>query len=274
MDGTTDQPAKRRRSRVLQIGLVAAFMILAAGVGAVVANRGPAAARPQPRHQGPRADAALDKRPSPAPTTTLPPDPNVSLVAYAKPSSVPIFPEPGSTTPSSQLSNPNNLGAPLVFLVLERQAGWDRVQLPMRPNGASGWVRESDVTLYSDTYRLVVHLAAHTLEVVHDGQSVDREPVIDGMPQSPTPAGSFYITELLKAPDPNGPYGPYAFGLAAFSDVYTEFEGGPGQIAIHGTNQPYLMGQSASHGCVRLLNASLERLVGEVPVGTPVEIDA
>ena len=34
------------------------------------------------------------------------------------------------------------------------------------------------------------------------------------------------------------------------------------------------MGQSASHGCVRLLNSALVQLVNEVPVGTPVEIDA
>ena len=46
--------------------------------------------------------------------------------------------------------------------------------------------------------------------------------------------------------------------------------GGP--IAIHGTNQPWSVGQAMSNGCLRVYNAQMVRLMGEVPAGTPVRI--
>jgi hypothetical protein len=42
--------------------------------------------------------------------------------------------------------------------------------------------------------------------------------------------------------------------------------------ALHGTNVPSSIGQSVSHGCVRLLNADIAHLYEIVPVGTPVYI--
>ncbi|HET6809948.1 MAG TPA: L,D-transpeptidase [Acidimicrobiales bacterium] len=270
MSAINRQNDSRRRLRRLLPAIGAGLLVVAAVAGGVVLSWGrPAvgAHRASVRGAGPTHRA-------PTTTTTVPPDPNVSVVAYSAVPSLAVFPAPGAPAPSTQLANPNSEGAPLVVLVRTRQAGWDQVQLPQRPNGATGWVRDADVKLYSDNVKVVVHLRAHTIDVYKEGQVVDHQPVIDGSPASPTPTGSFYVTELLKAPNPSGPYGPYAFGLAAFSDTYTEFEGGPGQIAIHGTNQPWLMGQSASHGCVRLLNSALVQLVNEVPVGTPVEIDA
>lgn len=42
--------------------------------------------------------------------------------------------------------------------------------------------------------------------------------------------------------------------------------------AIHGTNVPTSIGQSVSHGCVRLLNEDIAHLYQIVPVGTPVYI--
>lgn len=43
-------------------------------------------------------------------------------------------------------------------------------------------------------------------------------------------------------------------------------------IYIHGTNQEHLLGQAASHGCVRLANEAVIELFDLVPEGTPVEI--
>ena len=42
--------------------------------------------------------------------------------------------------------------------------------------------------------------------------------------------------------------------------------------AIHGTNVPSSIGQSVSHGCVRLLNEDIAYLYEIVPIGTPVYI--
>ncbi len=41
---------------------------------------------------------------------------------------------------------------------------------------------------------------------------------------------------------------------------------------IHGTNNPASIGQSVSHGCVRMRNEDIEKLFEMVPVGTPVFI--
>lgn len=41
---------------------------------------------------------------------------------------------------------------------------------------------------------------------------------------------------------------------------------------IHGTDDPASIGQSVSHGCVRLRNEDIEKLYPMVPVGTPVYI--
>jgi hypothetical protein len=37
---------------------------------------------------------------------------------------------------------------------------------------------------------------------------------------------------LLKAPDPNTVYGPYAYGLSGYSEVLTEFNGGDARPAV------------------------------------------
>ena len=88
---------------------------------------------------------------------------------------------------------------------------------------------------------------------------------------NPTPTGASYITELLDTGNPNGTYGPYAFGLALHSETLTEFGGGDGQVGIHGTNTPRLIGQRVSHGCVRLNNDDMRRLVDlKLALGTPV----
>ena len=43
-------------------------------------------------------------------------------------------------------------------------------------------------------------------------------------------------------------------------------------IYIHGTNQEHLIGQPASHGCVRLRNNDMARLYRMVTKGTPLRI--
>jgi L,D-transpeptidase YbiS len=45
-------------------------------------------------------------------------------------------------------------------------------------------------------------------------------------------------------------------------------------IYIHGTNQEELIGEAASHGCIRMRNADLVELFEQVEAGTPVVIQA
>jgi lipoprotein-anchoring transpeptidase ErfK/SrfK len=160
----------------------------------------------------------------------------------------------------------------LTFLVKERRRGWERVYLPVRPNGSTGWVRDRQVELASTTYRIDVNLSAHTVTVWNGMRMIQRERAGVGRSIVPTPAGTYYLVELLKQPNPNGVYGPYAFGLSAYSNVLYSFGGGPGQIGLHGTNQPWSLGTNASHGCIRISNAGITKLARILPLGTPVRI--
>jgi len=101
-----------------------------------------------------------------------------------------------------------------------------------------------------------------------------QAPVANGAPATPTPLGNFFVDIVLKVNNPKGAYGPYQVSVAGFSDVLQSFGGGPGQIAIHGTNHPELIGQFVSNGCVRLTNDDITRLIDLAPVGTPVQIVA
>jgi lipoprotein-anchoring transpeptidase ErfK/SrfK len=93
-----------------------------------------------------------------------------------------------------------------------------------------------------------------------------------GAPDTPTPTGSFYVTDLLDNENDNGAYGPFALGLSAHSDTLSEFAGGDGQIGMHGTNEPWSIGQSVSHGCVRVPNDVITQLATSLSLGTPVTI--
>ena len=140
------------------------------------------------------------------------------------------------------------------------------------PNGTTGWVRKSEVRLTPNRFRIEVSLSGHQI-TVYDGDTVMiQEPVAIGKESTPTPTGKYYTRVLLKAPDPNTVYGPYAYGLSGHSEVLTEFNGGDAELGIHGNNDASVLGQSVSAGCIRMSNESITRLAGILPLGTPIEI--
>ncbi|ONH26808.1 L,D-transpeptidase [Pseudofrankia asymbiotica] len=201
-----------------------------------------------------------------------------STVLTATGNSVAVYAAPGAPGAAAatklRLANPNQDGAKLVFLVTAKMPGWWQVLLPVQPNGSTGWVKAEQVTASSTPYRIVVSRGQHTLTLYKSGVSIAVEKVAIGTSDTPTPGGRFYLAELLKPPNPNGPYGPYAFGLNGFSTTLDSFEGQDPVIGLHGTNQPQMLGQDVSHGCIRLSNDAITRLAGTVPTGTPVDIIA
>jgi lipoprotein-anchoring transpeptidase ErfK/SrfK len=195
-----------------------------------------------------------------------------TTVATARHGTVAIYLSQGDTTPLQTLTSPNADGAPLVFRVRQRAGRWLEVDLPTRPNGSTGWIHASDVSLSGHDYRMRIDLLSHRLTVWNANKQIAQVPVGVGQAVTPTPSGQYYITELLKQPDPGGLYGPWAFGLSAHSDVLDEFAGADGILGIHGTNYPPGIGTDVSHGCIRMSNHNITRLAHRVPVGTPVEI--
>jgi lipoprotein-anchoring transpeptidase ErfK/SrfK len=195
-----------------------------------------------------------------------------SEVARAVNRQLAVYSKPGARRPAVVLQNPDRLGIPRVLLVHSQRRRWVRLYLPTRPDGRTGWVRNRAVLVLRNRYRIVVHLRRHRLVLWRGDRRVLRTRIVGGAPATPTPRGLFYVTELLKPPDPNGAYGPFSFGLSAHSRVLKEFAGGDGQVGIHGTNEPWLIGRSVSHGCIRVANGAIRRLARVLPLGTPVWI--
>jgi len=196
-----------------------------------------------------------------------------SIVASARAASVGVYRRPGGGgEPYLTLDSPNLDGARLVFLVKRLQGTWAQVYLPSRPNGSTGWVRLARVSLSRHPYRVFIDLGRRRLTAWNGSRKLVSTPIGVGKSLTPTPAGLYYITSLLKQPDPTGTYGPYALGLSAHSDVLFEFAGRDGILGIHGTNEPTGIGKDVSHGCIRVSNDVITKLAGILPAGTPVRI--
>lgn len=186
-----------------------------------------------------------------------------------------IHAAPGGET-SHELPGTTPFGSTTTLLVLDRdagpEAGWLEVAVPVRPNGTTGFVREEDVLLERTDLEVLVDTAARELTVRDGDEVLLTAPTAIGEPANPTPLGRFWLTDKVASEDPQGPYGPFALGLSARSETLTEFAGGDGQIAIHGTDRPASIGQAVSHGCLRVTDEVVEALVELLPLGAPVTI--
>jgi lipoprotein-anchoring transpeptidase ErfK/SrfK len=216
--------------------------------------------------------------PTTAPTTTTAPAPVRAVTATQKVPEVTAYQDAVETsTPVTKLSDKTEYNLPRTYLVTDQSSrpGWLNVLLPIRPNGASGWIKASDVTLGTSDYEIRVELGAHKLTLLKLGQPVLDSGVVIGADKTPTPPGRFFVTDPLDLhSQPNAGYGVYALGISGYSDVLTSFKGGPGQIAVHGTSNPGQVGQNISNGCVRVPNDIIEQIAAQAPLGTPVTIVA
>ena len=231
---------------------------------------------PPPR-AAPISSPAAVPTSSPTPTTAAPPAQYPTTVAAARVDVVDVYAAPDDPAgPVRSLDADDQLSDQLTLVVDSQQGDWVQVQLPVRPNGSTGWVRAADVQLTSHDYSVEVRLAEHRMLVRQADVVVLDTPIGVGTADAPTPGGTYYLKELLQPPDPDGGYGPYAYGLSGFSPVYTSYSGGEGVIGIHGTNAPDTVGSDVSDGCIRVTNEVVTRMVEEIglPLGTRVTIQA
>jgi lipoprotein-anchoring transpeptidase ErfK/SrfK len=151
--------------------------------------------------------------------------------------------------------------------------GWLQVELPGRPNGLTGWIQSSGTKLEYTRWRLVVNTAARRVYAYEGSQLVRSFSAVVGAPTTPTPRGRFFVEESVAEPRSAVGY-PYALALSARSDVFQEFDGGPGQIALHGLdNVGGTPGTAASHGCIRLTTGDITWLAHRINPGVPVIIN-
>ena len=264
----SERRAARRTHRTRVRAAIAAGVVAVLAVGGVV---GWALLRDD-------AKAVPKKRTAPAPATTTAPKPQPFVTATQKVPELTAYQDAVETSPAvTKLSDKTEYNIPRTYLVTDQTSrpGWLNVLLPVRPNGTSGWIKASDVTLGSTDYEIRIEVGAHKLTLLKLGQPVLESAVVVGADKTPTPPGTFYITDPLDLhSQPNAGYGVFALGISGFSNVLTSFKGGPGQLAVHGTNNPAQVGQNISNGCVRVPNDIIEQIAAQAQLGTPVTIVA
>jgi lipoprotein-anchoring transpeptidase ErfK/SrfK len=114
---------------------------------------------------------------------------------------------------------------------------------------------------------IVVDKSEFRLYWVRDGVLVKTYPVAIGKPSTPTPVHNWRIDEKYVY-DFWGVYGPRRMrlykqvGTDSFS--YTNY-------GIHGTNEEWVIGTMASHGCIRMYNKDVLELYPQVPLYTMVQ---
>lgn len=115
--------------------------------------------------------------------------------------------------------------------------------------------------------RLVVDLSERTLYLYHDGEVVNTYRVAVGEPEHPTPRGSFRVDRVVWNPGwvpPNAEWAEDEEELApddsenpmVGAKLFFEYP----DYYIHGTHDTHTLGGAASHGCIRMEPAEVERL--------------
>lgn len=132
---------------------------------------------------------------------------------------------------------------------------------------------------------IVLNIPQRMIFLYDNGQLLHKWTVAVGTPDTPTPLGSWKISEIRNEPtwyvppsiqkeirdlggeigstikpgDQN-PLGAYFLRLGSTT------------IGIHGTNRPRSLGKWDSHGCIRMHDEDVVVLAGKIKVGDPVSV--
>jgi lipoprotein-anchoring transpeptidase ErfK/SrfK len=136
---------------------------------------------------------------------------------------------------------------------------------------------EASAYLPMEQARVVVRLGKRQVSVYKGEQLVKSYPIAIGKTGWETPTGEFQIVLLEEHPTfksfksgriiPPGPDNPLGARWVGF------WSDGKTQLGFHGTNEPELIGQAVSHGCIRMHNKDVTALYNQVQIGTPVKIE-
>lgn len=149
---------------------------------------------------------------------------------------------------------------------------WYAVMMPGRPNGRTGWITTTHVEQAVTGWHIVVDRSQRRATVYHLGKVAKRFRVAVGKRSTPTPTGFFFVEEIVHERH-SSEFWPYALALSARSTVFSDFAGGPGQIAMHGiANIGGHVGTAISHGCIRLSTSADSWLGRHMEAGVPVDI--
>ena len=162
-------------------------------------------------------------------------------------------------------------GSPRILPVVKQRNGWLGVIAAQQPNGRLGWIPATKVRLVREPVRLRIDLSSRTLSIVRGNRAIWSMPVGIGAAGTPTPTGTFAVTDglLRKYPDA---YGCCVLALSGHQPHLAQGWTGGDRIAVHGTDAPGTIGAAASHGCLRAGDRDLRRLMRHATLGARVRI--
>ena len=133
-----------------------------------------------------------------------------TYVAAARNAKTSVFASPKAAKADLVLDNKVNYSGRHVFMVIgPRRRLAPGAGACAEPNGRTGWVRGSDISLYTQDYAIVVSLSQHKLTLFKGGQVIQAETIAVGSKRYPTPTGTYFIREVARPSNPKGAYGPY-----------------------------------------------------------------
>ena len=150
------------------------------------------------------------------------------------------------------------------------RGSWIHVRLPGRPNGHAGWISADHTRRTYTDWRVSIRLSTRRVTVFHRGRVEGRFRAVVGRASTPTPRGHFFVEEAVALSRLGG---PFALAISARSNIYQQFAGGPGQVALHGTTGlTGALGTAVSHGCIRLSRRAITWLARRTGPGVPLTI--
>ncbi|AIV40322.1 L,D-transpeptidase [Curtobacterium sp. MR_MD2014] len=138
---------------------------------------------------------------------------------------------------------------------------------PTAPSATFAWARASDFSIASVDRMVRVDVAASTVSVVHQDDSVSAsEPARLGTPDDPTPTATATYVEAAYV-DARVIYtqGNPIILTGAHSSRIPQYGGNAALTALHYYPDP----NGSSHGCVRI-SAAMTKTLAELPVGTAI----
>jgi lipoprotein-anchoring transpeptidase ErfK/SrfK len=144
---------------------------------------------------------------------------------------------------------------------------------PLRPR----WTA-TDLPKRYPTY-LIVDRETYTLRLFRHLRLVKTYPIAVGRAGLETPAGLYRINDREVNPSWHVPKSAWAGALAGRTippgpsdPIKARWLGFWNGAGIHGTEETWSLGHSASHGCIRMSIADVEQLYPLVPLRTPIYV--
>lgn len=215
-----------------------------------------------------------------APSEAIFPSPSESTPAVLSQAIPDLPPARLSITPNSAVLQPQENppfegrdGRSSTAIVIPPRANQYKPTIP--PLGESSYYLPNNADMSG--LRLVVKLSKRRVYLYRLDKVIASYPIAVGKPGWETPVGTYQVFNMEKnpifksfksgriiKPGPENPLGVRWIG------IWTD---GKTQLGFHGTNEPELIGQAVSHGCIRMLNKDVTALFEQVEIGTPVRVE-